>query len=385
VRLAGGLSESGAYLINPALFYDEQADAMFVAVREHKVFTSESSLEGQMSHDSDTVWKSRVFMGKIDPVTFEPLPNTFWEPLKDSDNTQWESCTTHARWHDEENRQFSRIMASGFEDPRFVHETEDKNRLLLTTNIFSPVHKSHKEVCDIGRRMILSKVTRNEPHLHGAETHHQNVLLNSPMGHLAALDRQIDEKNWLGFIDEQQQLLMINSIIPLQVLRPNDWEDTVHGEDQTKAQVNGFVRTEKLPFEMPVEMESFISNVMKDQGVKVHGGCNPMPYNRQKDGKKVLIGCFHLLYPSGEYAHYLFEFAKNPSLGVYEMERISKRLDLEEAPLQPDSGALVPLSFASAITKLPKSMGLAIGYGSSNVDARVKKMSWADVEAAFKY
>lgn len=390
VKAAGGL-QNGEYLINPALLYDENEQKMFVAVREHsynKVRSSQLNQTTVMAYNSDAVWKSRVFFGQVNPDTFQPI-GAFVDPFKTSAGgeqaSQWSACTEFSRWYESSNREFVRTVASGFEDPRFIHTTDSQHAkgVLITTNLASPVHESLENICDIGRRMMIANVTHTLDS--SSDSPAENILLNSPLGHLAAVDRVTPEKNWLGFIDGKGELLMINSVIPLKVLRPVDAETilTKSSERQTRAARDGWLRTKQDRFASSNATEAFISNVLQDKGVKVHGGCNPIKYQRKVDHKDVMLSCFHLLYPSGEYENYLFEFAENENDGIYRLERISTALELTKQPLKSNSGALAPLAFGSALTRLPDNQGLALGYGSSNIEARVRKFSWNAIEKLF--
>ncbi len=299
------LSRTKSYVINPSVAWIAEREELWMAARMHRYVAATAS-------SPVVTWASEVLLGRLDPVTFEPL-GPISCPLQGSTGN-WESCPD-ANSATFANGTLRQLHAVGFEDPRLL-VPPGGDGLGLSSVLAAPVPG--------GRRCVLSSRVLGHS-LQGPNlTEQATALLHPP----AFDSTDLSEKNWLAFYGLDGRLRYVRNVAPFEVVRADATQPARF--DAARGVV---MRTE------PLQLDDELLSALAVAGIAIHGGANPIllslaadnttlgpamtlnaskgtrgqhrpassrtwPYNPRKPyvGKRdVFVGIFHSLSASGEY------------------------------------------------------------------------------------
>jgi len=384
IRLALEVSPS-LKAINPSVLWSPTRQEFYVAFRSHSREIVRSSLpernplvhgaESGADTAEDTIWRSEVVFARLDPETFELLPDTQSLPFAPShQDVRWKTCDNPIGAINPTNQSLTRTLVTGAEDPRLL---EVGSKLHITSTLYKPVPRDAPEdvdeACYIERRMMYRTMDLD------SGTYSASSLLQSPV-----YGNSTVQKNWMAFGFENE-MYFVQNMHPFTIVKPamsGEPEDAV--EIQSIQVVDEFVKLAK-------------------QGIKIHGGANPMLLKKDSEGvlrsphahhvgsesgsgQDVFVGLFHTLSERGMYDNFFYEFRfveKKPDESTrWQLTRISKRLDLIESKDISAGDVRYPMTFASGLTWSGK--GVYVSYGSSNVESRLAFFSWDKFNTFFK-
>ena len=323
--LAGSLDEDQYAFINPS-FETLPSGDVAVAVRRHFVRTELKGVRRRIVYDGQdvialgtqtTYWYSYIATGRMDGATLGLVA-----PLQKID-LDWSPCTL-APVYVPANNTVSELITTGPEDPRLFRNPGTAAQHVSFLSL------PHSETGDarpaddgLGRVFTAPTAATSAFEVSALEINSGNV-----------------EQNWLAMPNEDD-LYFIQNLHPFILLKQGPT-----GLSKAHIAIHPVLRA------------------TADAGFTIHGGANPVPYT-----DSTLLAAFHTVR-RGAYANYLVELLSEPP---FMPVRVSRRLPLLEATPR-DVSVSRGMTFVSGLAVLPDGRVL-VGYGSSNVEARVLQLT----------